>query len=195
MRAAWQNHQPYQIHNDLTYTYQPLVEENYFLNKEKDTEELPLYRESKDVLPALIWDGHSDAIACYDKAWEIAFGNLRRPTSEDGMVSNYIDTAFNGFLFMWDSAFITMFGKYGSRVFDFQKTLDNLYARQHMDGFICREICEAKKGDQFHRFDPSSTGPNILPWSEWESYLVTGNEERIRQVFPPLLAFHLWLKT
>jgi len=187
-------HHLYQMNDDLTYTYQPLVEENSFLRKEKDTEPLPSYRESKDTLPALLWDGHDDTVVCFDKAWEIAFSNLRRPGPEDGMVSNYIDTAFNGFLFMWDSAFITMFGKYGSRVFDFQKTLDNLYARQHMDGFICREICEARKGDQFHRFDPASTGPNILPWAEWESYLVSGNEERIRRVFPPLLAFHLWMK-
>ncbi len=193
-RIFKEGHHLYRVNDDLTYTYQPLVDENSFIGKEKDTEPLPTYEESRDILPALIWDGHEDTSACFDKAWEIAFGNLRQPKPEDDMVSNYIDTAFNGFLFMWDSAFITMFGKYGSRVFDFQKTLDNLYARQHMDGFICREICEAKKGDQFHRFDPSSTGPNIMPWAEWESYLVTGDQERIKKVFPALLAYHLWLK-
>ena len=162
--------------------------------KDKDAEPLPVYADSKDRLPKLIWDDNPDAVDCYNKAWEIGFGNLRTPQVGDGMVSNYIDTAFNGFLFMWDSSFITMFGKYGLNVFNFQKTLDNLYARQHMDGFICREICEKIKGDQFHRFDPVSTGPNIMPWAEWESFQVTGDIQRIKAVFPPLLAYHLWLK-
>lgn len=187
-------HRLYQRNNDMAYVYEPLVEENSFISKEKDQEALPDYATVQDKLPALIWDGHPQAVECYNQAWKIAFGNLRLPAKEDGMVSSYIDTAFNGFLFMWDSSFITMFGKYAAHVFDFQKTLDNFYARQHMDGFICREISEQTAGDQFHRFDPVSTGPNILPWAEWESFQTTGDLERVRRVFPALLAYHLWLK-
>lgn len=187
-------HHLYQPNDDIAYEYQPLVEENVFLHKEKDRDPLPTYQEAKEVLPELIWDDFPAAVRCYNKAWEIAFSNLRLPKEDDGMVSSYIDTAFNGFLFMWDSSFISMYGKYGARVFDFQKTLDNFYARQHMDGFICREICEQVAGDQFHRFDPNSTGPNLLPWAEWEAYQITGDKERLAKVFPPLLAFHLWMK-
>ncbi|MBR0463132.1 MAG: glycoside hydrolase [Clostridia bacterium] len=195
MKRLMENgHHLYQMNDDLDYDCEPLVAENTFIDKAKDTEPVPTYSGSRELLPRIVWDGHDATVSCYDKAWQIAFGNLHSPKPEDGMVSNYIDTAFNGFLFMWDSSFITMFGKYGSRAFDFQRTLDNLYARQHMDGFICREICEAKTGDQFHRFDPVSTGPNILPWAEWESYLVTDDEQRIRAVFPVLLAYHLWLR-
>jgi hypothetical protein len=36
---------------------------------------------------------------------------------------------------MWDSAFILLFARYGSRAFDFQRTLDNFYAKQHPDGY------------------------------------------------------------
>lgn len=187
-------HHLYQLNDDLAYDYEPLTAENIFLHKEKDQEPLPVYDEIKDQLPALVWEGHPETVECYNTAWKIAFRNLRSPQPGDSMVSNYIDTAFNGFLFMWDSAFITMFGKYGARVFNFQKTLDNLYARQHMDGFICREICEKEPGDQFHRFDPVSTGPNILPWAEWESFQITGDIGRIRAVFPCLLAYHRWLR-
>ena len=178
-------HHLYQPNDDIAYEYQPLVEENVFLHKEKDRDPLPTYQEAKEVLPELIWDDFPAAVRCYNKAWEIAFSNLRLPKEDDGMVSSYIDTAFNGFLFMWDSSFISMYGKYGARVFDFQKTLDNFYARQHMDGFICREICEQVAGDQFHRFDPNSTGPNLLPWAEWEAYQITGDKERLAKVFPP----------
>lgn len=51
-----------------------------------------------------------------------------------GFVSNYIDAAFDGNVFMWDSVFMLMFGKYGARSFDFQGTLDNFYSHQYQDG-------------------------------------------------------------
>ena len=126
--------------------------------------------------------------------WEIAFRNLRNPTAENGFVSPYIDTAFNGHLFMWDSAFILMFARYGQRAFNFQRTLDNLYGKQHSDGFICREIDEADGTDLFLRIDPPATGPDTLAWSEWEYYTNFGDRERLARVFPALMAYHDWMK-
>lgn len=184
----------YKMNNDLTYVHSPYVKKNPFLTMPVEDAPLPVYEEVKDKLPKPIWDGHEDAIDCYNYAWKIAFGNLRKSNAESGFVSNFIDTAFNGFLFMWDSSFIVMFGKYGSKIFDFQKTLDNFYSHQHHDGFICREICESQNGEHFSRHDPSATGPNIMPWSEWESYCQTGDKERLEKIFYPLVAYHLWLK-
>ncbi len=184
----------FKVNRGLTYVNSPYVEENEFLRMPAENTPLPLYESNRDKLPKPIWEGHKNAVKCYDYAWKIAFDNLRTPNAEAGFVSNFIDTAFNGFLFMWDSSFIVLFGKYGSRIFDFQKTLDNFYSHQHRDGFICREICESENGEQFSRFDPSGTGFNIMPWSEWESYLQTGDKERISKIFAPLLAYHLWLK-
>ncbi len=184
----------FKVNNCLTYIDDPYVKENSYIGKELDKEKLPTYKSSKDKLPKPIWEGHDDAINCYNKAWQIAFSNLRKPNPKSGLVSSFIDTAFNGFTFMWDSSFMTMFGKYASHIFDFQKTLDNFYAKQHRDGFICREICEEKDGEHFHRHDPSSTGPNILAWCEWEYYELTGDKERLSKVFAPLMAYHKWLK-
>jgi glycogen debranching enzyme len=96
---------------------------------------------------------------------------------------------------MWDSAFAMQFGIYGSRAFHFQGTLDNLYCKQHPDGFICREIDEADGRDCFERHDPSSTGPNVLPWAEWAYYTQSGDRERLGRVFPALLAYSQWLRT
>lgn len=118
----------------------PLVAENSFLTKLPEDRPLPTFDQVQDQLPLPIWDGHDDYIRCYRKAWQLAFGNLRQPEPGSGFVSNYIDTAFNDCLFMWDSAFILMFGKYANHIFPFQNTLDNLYAHQHRDGYICREI-------------------------------------------------------
>ncbi len=182
------------VNDSLTYTVSPYVAKNPFLTMEPENTPLPKYEEIKDLLPGPIWEGREDVLACYDKTWEIAFRNLRTPNAEAGFVSNFIDTAFNGYLFMWDSSFIVMFGRYGSRVFNFQKTLDNFYSHQHKDGFICREICETQPGEQFQRDDPASTGPNIMPWSEWEYYRLTGDKERLEKIFYPLLAYHKWLQ-
>jgi glycogen debranching enzyme len=182
------------VNDNLFYADNPRVARNTFLDAPLKTGPLPTYEESRGRLPRPVWDGHPDALACYDRTWEIAFKNLRNANREAGFVSDFIDTAFNGYLFMWDSSFIVMFGKYGSRVFDFQATLDNFYSHQHRDGFICREICEDQSGEQFTRDDPAATGPNILPWAEWEYFLQTGDRERLSRVFDPLCAFHEWFR-
>ena len=179
---------------EITYIPNAHCERNPFLNRTAETGELPNYENSRHLLPKPYWKGHEDTIACHDKAWQIAFGNLRMPVPESGFVSAFIDTAFNGNLFMWDSSFILMFGRYGSRAFSFQKTLDNMYARQHKDGFICRQLCEDEPGDRFTRFDPCSTGPQIMAWCEWEYYKTTADKERLADVYYPLLAYHEWMK-
>ncbi len=184
----------YKVNNDMSYEDSPYVRRNVYLQMEAEDAPLPTYDAVKDRLPRPVWDGHADALACYDYAWQIAFRNLRKADKKAGFVSNYIDTAFNGFLFMWDSSFIVMFGKYADKIFSFQKTLDNLYSHQHKDGFICREICEYEVGEHFSRHDPSSTGPNVMAWSEWEYFCQTGDIDRLSKVFDPLLAYHLWLK-
>lgn len=130
----------------------------------------------------------------YWKAWELAFRNLKRVHAANGFCAPYIDAAFNDCLFQWDSCFMLLFARYGVRGFDFQGTLDNFYRKQHADGFICREIQEWDGHDRFHRFDPTSTGPNIFPWCEWEYYLTHHDPARLAKVFPPLLALHKWMK-
>lgn len=177
-----------------TYIPNPLVEENTFREAECDGSELPHLDEVRQLLPKPYWEGHRDAIDCYWKAWELAFQHLRRPTAKSGFVAPFIDTAFNDCLFMWDSAFILLFARYGSRAFNFQQTLDNFYARQHDDGFICREIREADGQDMFERHDPASTGPNVLPWAEWEYFLNFGDRERLAKGFPCLLAYYEWFQ-
>ena len=115
----------YKVNESLFYAKNKYVDLNPFLGMTPEERPLPVYEEIKDRLPQPVWEGHPDAIACYHKTWEIAFRNLRRPNTEAGFVSNFIDTAFNGYLFMWDSSFIVMFGRYANHIFNFQKTLDN----------------------------------------------------------------------
>lgn len=177
-----------------THVPDPWAARNHFVWAPRQEHGLPVFAQGRGVLPEPFWAGHESVIACYWRAWELAFGNLKRPTEQNDFVSNYCDTAFNGNLFMWDSAFVTCFGLYGRRAFNFQGTLDNFYCKQHADGFICREIAESDGQDTFQRFDPSSTGPNVLAWAEWNHYRKTGDRARLEAVFPPLLAYHRWTR-
>ncbi len=179
-----------------THVHNKFVSENSFISRPANIDPLPDFDQAKNKLPKPEWNCNPDAIKCYWRAWELAFRNLRLPRPEEnGFISPFIDPAFNEHIFMWDSHFMLMFGKYGSRAFNFQGTLDNFYAKQHKDGFICREIKESDGGDFFERFDPSSTGPNLFPWTEWEYFLNFNDTARLKDVFPPLLAYYQWYNT
>ncbi|TKJ25527.1 MAG: glycoside hydrolase [Promethearchaeota archaeon Loki_b31] len=171
-----------------------LVKRNRFLKREPEDEPLSLFPEIQHMLPQPIWDGHQDVLECYWKTWELAFSNLKKPEQKSGFITNFIDTAFNTDIFMWDSAFIVMFGRYGSRAFNFQKTLDNFYSHQHPDGYICRQIRRKDGAERHTKFEVSSTGPNILPWAEWEYFLNSGDLGRLAEVFYPLLAYYQWFR-
>ena len=180
--------------NELTYERNSYYAKNTFLHAKVDMSKPVTYDEVRDKLPQPIFDGHDSYLACYDYAWQVAFSNLSRPVEGSGFVSPFIDTAFNGCLFMWDSTFIMMFTRYAEHLWPFQKTLDNFYALQHRDGFICREIIEANGQDRFTRHDPAATGPNIMAWSELEYYENFGDIDRLRRVYAPLRAYHIWLR-
>lgn len=182
----------YQPNESRFYIEEAYVKNNSFIGKQAEDEDIKEYEKIKHLLPVPVIDGKDDIIKCYEKVWQIAFSNIKKPEKDSGFITNFIDTAFNGALFMWDSSFILMFAKYGRRAFDFQKTLDNFYAKQHLDGFICREIRECDGGDYFARHDPISTGPDIMGWCEWEYYVATGDDKRLSKVFDPLMAYHKW---
>jgi hypothetical protein len=177
-----------------TYVRNPLVARNTFLRMAPDAAATPAFEQARRLLPEPFWAGHAAAIDAYFRAWKLAFANLRRPDAASGFVARFIDPAFNDCVFMWDSCFMTLFGRYGARAFPFARTLDNFYAKQHPDGFICREIGRALGDDRFPRFDPSSTGPNVLAWAEWEHWRNFGDRDRLARVFPVLRAYHQWLR-
>ena len=184
---------PHRVYHDF-YWAEPLVEYNAFRTAEPDRSFPPDFHESRGLLPEPYGDGLDDALACYWKAWELAFRNLLRVHRGNGFVAPYVETAFNDCLFLWDSAFILLFARHGRRAFDFGRTLDNFYAKQHPDGFIARQIKEWDGHDYFHRHDPASTGPNVLAWVEWEQWRNFGDAGRVRSVLPALVGYHRWMR-
>ncbi len=173
----------------------PLVEKNLYHSKPYERQPIRPFGEAKERLPVPVLPDRPDWVEMYWRAWEIAWSNLHRPKPDSGFPANFIAPAAHDHIFMWDSAFMTMFGVYGRRQFDFMGTLDNFYARQHEDGFICREIDMLTGEDYFCPFDPNGTGPNILAWAEWRYFRVSGDDGRLPQVFWPLMALHRWFRS
>ena len=183
------------------YPYDPITQltihaadRNPFRDAAPDLSPPPAYDEVRHLLPEPVWEGHATELACYWKSWELAFAHTHPATVMNGYAAGFLDTHFNGHLFLWDSVFALDFCRYGRLAFDFQKTLDTFYKKQHKDGFICRELTEDTGEDCFHRFDPCSTGPNLFAWSEWDHWLAVSDTGRLRKVYPVLLAYHQWLR-
>lgn len=184
---------PYDLPYKNTYVKNVFVAENEFRTKTPVKTVPGTFEQARKILPSPVWKGHEKEIEMYWHAWQIAIRNICQPKDGSGFVSSYLDVAYNGNIFMWDTAFMMMFARYGYRFFPFQNSLDNFYAKQHPDGFICREI-RADGSDCFERYDPTSTGPNLLPWVELAYFKQFGDIDRLHAIFPALCAYAKWWK-
>lgn len=165
----------------------------WFYKKTYDGGSTPQLEQVRDLLPKPIWDGHEDEIKMYWYSWETLLSTwlYPAPKSDHIAVSNLIGMptwAGWGSTMVWDTAFILQFARYGDKAYPFITGLDNCYARQHENGFICRE------SDNTNREVLSSwpVNPPLLPWAEWSYYKVTGDVERLRRVFLPLVKNYEW---
>lgn len=136
----------------------------------------------------------SSGLALYWRAWELIWASINRPTPQNQFVADYAATAGVPTLSMWEATTLTQAGVYGRRAFDFMGGLSNFYAKQHADGFICREIDRETGGDRWTPFHPNSSGPNVLAGAEWRYFRLSGDDGRIGQIFQPLLALHQWCR-
>lgn len=112
----------------------------YFSKKYYEPHPLPIYEETKSLLPSPVYAENPLWIDAYWKAWELAFKNFYEPSAESGFVSQFLDCAFNANIFFWDTAIQTMFLNVAQPLVPGISALDNFYAKQHSTGEICREI-------------------------------------------------------
>ncbi|MDN4075987.1 MGH1-like glycoside hydrolase domain-containing protein [Fictibacillus terranigra] len=123
----------------------------YFRKKTyQDTTILP-FSEARSFLPEPFCEKYPNEENCYWRTWELAYKNIYQPTEESGFVSNFVDAAFNQDIFMWDTAFITMFCNIGHPYIPGIRSLDNFYCKQLEDGEIPREIIR-ESGEDFSRW-------------------------------------------
>ncbi len=131
-------------------------------------------------------------MACYWKAWELAFDHFRRPPEGSPFVANYIDENFNESLFLFDTSFMTMLCNYAHPYVPGIQSLDNFYCTQREDGEIVREVNE--RTGQPHAMSapgtPDSLNHPVLAWAERESYRITGDRDRLARVYDPLVRYY-----
>jgi hypothetical protein len=173
---------------------EPLVRRNNFRTRSAHPLSIPPFEEARARLPEPVLPGKPEWIEMYWRAWEVAWSNLQRARPQRGFIANHIDPAINGCTALWDASFTTQYGVYGRRATGLMGTLDNFYAHQHDDGFICRALNLEDGRDLYSAYSPTSAGPSILSWAEWSHYRATGDEVRLADVFWPLLANHRWLR-
>jgi glycogen debranching enzyme len=166
----------------------------YFDKKIYTPEPLPKFVDVRDKLPNPIIDSRPELVAMYWKCWELAFSHLRQPKPGSPYVSNYLDAAFNGNIFQWDTIFMIMFARYGNAEFPAVQSLDNLYSRQHTNGYICREL-QPDGSDRYYSGPINSVNPPLFSWAEVESFHLTGDKSRFAEVLPVLEKYVDWLNT
>ncbi|HCA81775.1 MAG TPA: alpha,alpha-trehalase [Bacteroidetes bacterium] len=138
----------------------------YFGKKSYSPAPLPVFAEMQSRLPSPIYDENPLFLKLYWKAWEIAFKNFHEPAPASGFVSQFIDAAFNDNIFLWDTAFMTMFCNVAAPLVPGIGSLDNFYAKQHPTGEICREI-QRKSGLDFSSWVNSDDTTLFTRWG-WD---------------------------
>jgi hypothetical protein len=150
----------------------------YFPQKEYVHHQLPNYIETKNLLPSPIYDENPLWVESYWKTWEIAFKNFHEPAAGSGFVSQYIDAAFNSNIFLWDTAFMTMFLNVAHTLTPGIASLDNFYVKQHSTGEICREINRTSGID----FEPWQNNENVPLFSRW-GFNEYSNQNRVDVIY------------
>ncbi|MBI3844996.1 MAG: hypothetical protein HY292_10190 [Planctomycetes bacterium] len=153
-----------------------------------------LHDRPRDGIPEPFLAEHPHWVDLYQKAWDLAWTKIQYPTAKNRFVSPYMDEAFNPHTFQWDTCFMVLFGRYAGGVFPGIHSFDNFYAKQHDDGFICREIVEEDGSDFFTTDSDQAINPPLFAWVEWESYRFTGDKDRLKAVLPHLVSYFRWIQ-
>jgi hypothetical protein len=168
----------------------------WFSRKKYDLPPLPKFAAIKDKLPAPVLDGESNRplIEAYWYAWQVAFEfYLFEPREKDQAVA-YMNAcpfwAGWGSMQYFDTSFILQYARYAHGAFDYAAVLDNVYCRQHENGFIIKET----DNNNYEVWSSDPTLPPLFAWAEWECYLVSGDKQRLAEVLLPLVKCYEWLQ-
>ncbi|MCL2487150.1 MAG: hypothetical protein FWE80_00520 [Oscillospiraceae bacterium] len=145
-------------------------------------------------LPRVRFGDHPEWEELYTVSWQIHKNNIKQiPAATNPARPYYMDAAFSGNIYAWDTLFMMMYDKYGLHQFPTLASMDNFYMNQtdnpggENDGYIPREIIGNTGQDYWEREgtgykDPRSMNPPLWGWAEWEQYLIHGDAGRFGQI-------------
>jgi len=147
---------------------------------------------NRDDLPRPILPGRGDLVDLYYFAWDLARSHI---ACREGLASPYyMDEGFEpDKVWQWDTCFMALFCRYAFDLFPGIESLDNFYAVQREDGYISMTH-QVDTGEDSYKLDWGRINPPLLSWVEWETYLVTGDRERLRRVLAPLVKYDDWVE-
>jgi hypothetical protein len=144
---------------------------------------------AKAAYPAGSWDVPKQLQEeMYQAALNIAKKNVRGGPNEPVYKKPYVDAAFNGDIFLWDTCFMACYGKYHPKELPVANALDNFYDRQEPDGFICREYTKQGK-PMWQKDHPVSINPPLFAFAELELYSQSKDLDRLKKAYPHLKKF------
>jgi glycogen debranching enzyme len=130
----------------------------------------------------------------YWRAWELGVRMVRHGNDANGFASLYVDAAFGGNIFQWDSCLIAAFARYSDELLPVMPALDNFYSRQESDGYIAREYRWENGQALWHKGSADSVNPPLFAWAEWQLYQIHGRHGRLVAVWEPLTRYYRWLQ-
>jgi len=157
----------------------------------------PRFEEVKDKLPLPLLESTPDALDAYWYCWKIFIDrwNFAPDAPDHQAVANMNGTRSWGpwgSSQVWDSTFMMFWAKYGHQAYPFISQYDNAYARQHDNGFICRE--SDNNNHEVYSSNPVCC-PFLLGWIEWQSFRASGDVDRLKRVFLPIVKNYEWWMT
>lgn len=155
---------------------------------------LPDYENFKASLPVPIADEYPDLIQLYWFAWQRAFAHIKSPPKKSSMVSDFIDAAFSDHVFQWDTIFMLGFMNYAHSSFNTIQSLDNFYASQHQNGYICRELSTSTGHDYIYLHEDNSINPPLFAWAEVNYAKFSGDRSRYPLVYSSLAKYAEYLE-
>ena len=155
---------------------------------------VPPLEKFRGWLPEPIVDAHPDLIDLYWQSWRMAWEKLSFGNSLNGFAPAYMEEGYDELIYQWDSIFMSMYGRYGRRLFPAMGALDNFYLKQEPNGYIQR-IYSKTTGRKV--LEPGATytvtNPPLFAWAEWDYFRITGDSSRLNRVLPILENYDHWL--
>jgi hypothetical protein len=153
----------------------------------------PTFAQIRSKVPEPVWDGHADALDAYWYCWKTLceVWSYAPKDADHQAVANLIGIPSWGpwgSTMVFDTAFITYFARYAHGAYPFIEGFDNCYARQHSNGFICRE--SDRENREVYVIFP--VNPPLFAWAEWENYRISGDARRLVAVFLPIVKHYEW---
>ena len=152
-------------------------------------------RELETRLPRPHLPARPELVQLYWQCWELAARMVRHGTADNGFAETYMDAAFGGNIFQWDTCFIAAFARYSRELLPVLPALDNFYGRQEADGYISREYRWENGAPLWAKPSGDSINPPLFAWAEWQCYRLHAGRARLRQVWTALDRYYRYLRS